>query len=174
MNVEIREATFQQKPLLERLMRSYLKYFAGLAGEDLDRNAIFEYKYIDFYWTDASRHPFLIVVDDQIAGFALVNTHTYLCNEGEARTIAEFFIVEKYRGKGIGKAAAFSLFDRFPGKWEIRQTSANVAGQRFWRRVIGEYTAGNFTETMLDDARWRGPVQCFDNSQKEGIPSESS
>jgi len=172
MKVEIKEATLQQKPLLERLMRSYLQYFAALKGDDLDRDAVFEYKYIDFYWTDASRSAFLIYADDQVAGFALVNCHTYLCDEGEAKAVAEFFILEQHRRKGIGKKAAFTIFDKFPGKWEIRQTSSNVIGQRFWRHVVSEYTRGNFTETILDDERWHGPVQCFDNSPNRDLPSE--
>jgi hypothetical protein len=38
---------------------------------------------------------------------------------------------------------------------------ANVAATAFWRKAIGTYTGGRFTEDVIDDARWCGPVQQF-------------
>jgi hypothetical protein len=46
--------------------------------------------------------------------------------------------------------------------------AANAAAQAFWRKVIGDYTAGRFVELILDDHRWRGPIQTFDNSLMVG------
>jgi hypothetical protein len=40
----------------------------------------------------------------------------------------------------------------------------NVAAQAFWRRVIGDYTAGHYEDIVLDNDNWHGPVQVFDNS----------
>jgi predicted acetyltransferase len=71
--------------------------------------------------------------------------------------------LRKYRRQGIGKRAAFDVFDRFPGKWEIRQIQPNVTAQKFWKNVIGEYTKNRFEETCLDNDSWHGPVQSFDN-----------
>jgi predicted acetyltransferase len=69
--------------------------------------------------------------------------------------------MRKYRQQGVGKRVAFAILDRFPGAWEVRQTETNLPAQAFWRRVISEYTNGNYEETYLRDERWRGPIQSF-------------
>jgi predicted acetyltransferase len=161
--VKVKEALVGDKPVLERLMQLYLYDFSELEGGDLDEEALFEYKYLDSYWTEPGRFPFLIHVSDKIAGFVLVNSRTCLQKQAEAKSIAEFFVMRKYRRQGVGRTVAFRIFDMFPGKWEVGETKRNVGAQRFWRRVIDEYTQGNFTETMLNNKIWRGPIQSFNN-----------
>jgi predicted acetyltransferase len=75
--------------------------------------------------------------------------------------VAEFFVMRKYRRKGIGAACAAQAFDLFPRRWEVRQLAANAAATAFWRRAIHRYSDGRFEEALLDDERWRGPVQSF-------------
>jgi predicted acetyltransferase len=101
-------------------------------------------------------------VDDQLAGFALVCEHSWLGNHG--KMIAEFFVMRKYRGQGVGRAAAYAVFDAFPGHWEVSQLAQNLPAQKFWRQVIGEYTRGKYREVILDNTDWQGPVQMFDNA----------
>jgi predicted acetyltransferase len=113
----------------------------------------------------------LIYANSKIAGFVLVNAYTCLEENAGAKSIAEFFVMRKYRRRGIGKQAAFLVFDMFPGKWEVRQIRSNLDGYRFWKRVIAEYTNNHFTDTFLDDRTWRGSVQSFDNSTR--IPNRT-
>jgi predicted acetyltransferase len=63
----------------------------------------------------------------------------------------------------VGEHVARTLFDRFPGRWEVSELRDNLAAQAFWRRVIGRYTGSAYREVTLDDSRWRGPVQSFDS-----------
>jgi predicted acetyltransferase len=77
--------------------------------------------------------------------------------------IAEFFVLRKYRHCGVGRAAAFAVFDRFPGHWEVSQIAENSPAQQFWRRIIAQYTHGRYQEVLLDNETWHGPVQIFDN-----------
>ena len=165
MIIQIREASGEQKPILERLMQLYLYDFSEIDGEDVNQNGLFDYKYLDSYWNEPGRFPFLIHVNDKIAGFVLVAEYSYLRMQGKCHCIAELFVVRKYRRQGIGKTAASQIFDRFPGRWEVGQITANVAAQGFWRSVIGEYTKGQFTEMALDNEFWQGPIQSFDNSR---------
>jgi predicted acetyltransferase len=44
--------------------------------------------------------------------------------------------MRKYRGRGVGARAAAFLFDRFPGRWTVRQQLANRAATAFWRKAI--------------------------------------
>jgi predicted acetyltransferase len=87
-----------------------------------------------------------------LAGFVLVNRHAFL--PGNEWSIAEFFIIRKYRRQGIGKAVAFYIFDQFRGKWEVREVEANAPAQHFWRKLIAEYTAGHYLETNLNNELW--------------------
>jgi len=164
--VQVKPASIEQKPILARLMQLYLYDLSEVDGRDIDQDGLFEYKYLDSYWSQAERFPFLIYADDKIAGFVLVNSYTHLQERGKAKSIAEFFVLSKYRSQGIAKTAALRIFDAFPGKWEISPLKENVGAQRFWRRAIDEYTNGQFTETALDNERWQGPILSFDSSHK--------
>jgi predicted acetyltransferase len=75
--------------------------------------------------------------------------------------VAELFVLGRYRRHRVGMRAAHLAFDRYPGAWEVRQRSWNTAATAFWRRAIGAYTGGVYTEQVLDDDRWTGPVQTF-------------
>jgi predicted acetyltransferase len=166
MVIQVVEIPTEQKPVLERLMQLYIYEFSESEGFDVNQDGLYEYKGagVDSYWSEPDRHPFLIYVGEQIAGFVLVNCHTCLKENEGARSIAEFFVMRKYRRKAVGKRVAFHLFDKFPGKWEIRQMQTNAAGQAFWRSVIDEYMGDRFSEAVLNDDSWQGPIQSFDNS----------
>jgi predicted acetyltransferase len=145
-------------------MQLYLYDFSEFERFDIGRNGLYENEHLDLYWAEPDRHAFLISVDDQLAGFVLVNSYVCLEENQGAKSIAEFFVMRKYRRQGIGRIAARGIFDMFSGKWEVRQIRSNTAGQLFWRNVIGEYTRGRFVETLLDNDKWKGPAQSFDCS----------
>jgi predicted acetyltransferase len=117
MKIEVSPASIDDKPLIQRMMQFYLYDFSEFGKSDLDSHACFGYSYLDHYWEEKGRHPFIVRVDGKLAGFVLVNKHTYL--PGNEWSIAEFFIMRKYRQKGVGKAVAFYIFEQFRGKWEV-------------------------------------------------------
>ena len=165
MGIQVVEASIEQKPVLHHLMQLYLHDTSEFTGDDADKDGVFTYRYFDEYWHEPGRFPFLVYSDAKLAGFVLVNAYTVLLEPGAGMSIAEFFVMRKYRRRGVGRRAAFRAFDRFPGLWEVREHGDNLAGQQFWRSVIGEYTRGEFSEIVLNDDRWTGPVQTFDNSR---------
>lgn len=73
----------------------------------------------------------------------------------------EFFVLRKYRRRGVGDHVARALFDGRPGRWELGQLAGSTAARAFWRATLGRYTGGDYRETQLATARWRGPVQSF-------------
>ena len=165
MDVIVSEASFDYKPVLHHLMQLYLHDSSEFTGDDTGQDGLFAYRYFDEYWQESERFPFLIYCDAKLAGFVLINSHTFVLKEGAGRSIAEFFVMRKYRRRGVGREAAFRIFDRFPGRWEVRENAANVVGHQFWSSIIAEYTKGDYAETILDAPLWaRGPVQTFDNS----------
>lgn len=107
-------------------------------------------------------YPFIIKVGKKLAGFALVRQ----LDTGAVYEIGEFFILRKYRNKGIGRYVACSIFDAFPGKWRAAQMVGNTPAQAFWRRVINKYTNGNSKESIgFDEAHGiELNVICFNNA----------
>jgi predicted acetyltransferase len=163
MRLSIEPARVDERDTIASLMQLYLYDFSEFDEEEgeVDASGRFPaYPYLDDYWRDPDRHPFLFRVDGRLAGFALIRR---LERPGSEPTwgLAEFFILRRYRRLGLGRQAAITLFDRFPGRWEVGEIHENTAAITFWRRVIAEYTAGRYSEQGTDDPAWRGPVQIF-------------
>ncbi|NGX45982.1 MAG: hypothetical protein K940chlam2_01163 [Chlamydiae bacterium] len=78
-------------------------------------------------------------------------------SNGSYSDICEFYILPDFRERGIGEKFAHAVFNRFPGKWQVRQIEGADAARAFWRKVVGSYTSGNFEEIEFDDPYW-GPV----------------
>ncbi len=163
VEIRISLASFQEKTILRNLMQYYLYEFSELDGVVMNEPGLFDYQYLDHYWTEPGRYPFLVRVDDKLAGFALLRRGTYFPpqeDQTETRMIvAEFFVMMNYRRNGVGTQVALQLFDRFPGRWEIAQIPNNIEG-----RVTGDFCGGDYSEFVLDDSNWEGPLQVFDNS----------
>ena len=156
----ISRVPFEDKSVLRNLLQLYLYDFSEFdqLHNDVDAHGFFGYPYFDQYWTEPARHPFLFQVEGKWAGFALVRQ----INEADGSTVhslAEFFILRKYRGSGFGRQAAFQIFDQFPGKWHVAQLESNRPAQAFWRKVIEDYTRGNYLEFQSE----HGPYQTFDS-----------
>ena len=144
--VEVVAATLADRVVIRHLFQLYEHDFSEFTAEDVDEHGLFGYRYLDHFWTEPDRHPFLIRSNDHVAGFALVRS-------GRPHDMAEFFILRKYRGHGVGLQAARALFAMFPGEWQVRELTANTPATAFWRRAIPV----PFTE----DTNERGPVQHF-------------
>jgi predicted acetyltransferase len=164
MTVLLVPAERSDLPLLGNLFQFYCYDFAEILGGRVGADGCFVTPPLEPYWEDSWRHPFLVRVHAELAGFALVQRRSRITGDTETWDVAEFFVMRPYRRKGVGSQAAVDLFDRFRGRWEVRQIHANVAATHFWRAVIAHYTGGRYTELTYDDDRWRGPVQAFDNS----------
>jgi predicted acetyltransferase len=129
LDIEIESVSYRDKGALRQIVELYVYDCSEFVGSDVDEHGTFGYRYLDHYWTEPDRHPFFIRVDGHIAGFALVRA-------GDPHDMAEFFVMRKYRRTGVGVAAARMVFERFPGAWQVRQESDNVAAAPFWRVAI--------------------------------------
>ena len=157
--VTIVEADRADAPVLRRLIELYLYDASRLDGRPIGPHGEYGYRYLDHYWIEPGRYPYLLRVGGHWAGFALVNRHSPLGED--AWSMAEFFVMAAYRRRGIGGRVARWLFDRHTGTWHVAETRENVAAQAFWRRVIDRYSEGRIREVRLHDERWHGPVQIF-------------
>ena len=72
MEFELVAATEDDKPVLRRLVELYRYDFSEFDQADVDVHGEYGYRYLDHYWTEGSRAPFLFRVNGRWAGFALV------------------------------------------------------------------------------------------------------
>ena len=154
MDVALQPIAYSDKPVLRRMLELYLYDFSEFTGDDLDEHGEFGYRYLDHYWAPGAgeqRFPFFVRVEGKLAGFALVRLR-----DGRY-SMAEFFVMRKYRRGGVGARAARDVFARFPGQWKVAQLPTNLPAQAFWRTVIGDVTGGVYTEHVEAD----GVVQEF-------------
>lgn len=128
--MELISVSFEQKIIMRNLM------------ELVNEFGLYDYKYLDHYWTDERRHPFFVVHSGKLAGFVLVRE----INEGTF-SIAEFFILRKYQGQGLGRQAATTVFKKFKGIWVVAWLEKNLPAQAFWIKTIEAYSGDNFTKT---------------------------
>ena len=167
MNIEVVPASVDDKPVLRQMMELYLYDFSEFADTDLNEHGYFDYSHLDHYWVESNRHPFLIRVNSKLAGFVLVHQNTYFFDS--KYMLSEFFILRKYRKKGVGRKVAFHIFDLYCGSWEIYQPHINLIAKKFWKTIIEAYTAGKYTETVMEDGGWAGIMRRFDNSNNSNL-----
>jgi predicted acetyltransferase len=159
MEVDLIPIELDQKPILINLMQKYVHDMSEFTGYDVNDDGLYDLgPHFDPYWEDPTRHPFFVRHDGGLAGFALVFE-----DEPSCFTVAEFFILRKFRRVGTGTAAAKLLFQRFKGCWRVAQDEKNTQAQAFWRKVIAQVSGGDFQEDWSAQ-KPRGPMQTFNSS----------
>lgn len=138
MNVELKQIGYEDKLILQNLMELYQYDFSEFNQTNVNRHGLFSYKYLDNYWTEKGRYAFFITVGDALAGFVLVR------QSGGEHEIAEFFVMRKFRSRGLGQKAARKVFEMFRGDWRVSQELENLPAQTFWRKVIEQYAKGSY------------------------------
>ncbi len=142
MDITLHLMSVDEKALLIRLMELYSYEFSVYSNNDVNEYGYYGYDYIDDYWNEKGRFPYLIRANGKIAGFVLICPHCDYRKEADARCFGEFFVMLKYRRMGIGKQAAIQLFDMYRGAWEVCYWKNNIPAGLFWKKVVEEYTNG--------------------------------
>ena len=161
MQVSVHPLEADQVPVLRNLCQFYAYDFAELAGWDVPASGRFDDDIVEGCEPGGARHAFLLRVDGALAGFAIVDSCSCLDGDPAVFDMAEFFVARRYRRRGVGAAAAAAVLARFPGRWEIRQTTSNPGATAFWREVARRVATAGFDEVVVDSPAWRGPVQRF-------------
>jgi len=129
MAVTLREAQLDDRPVLERLLADYLFEFDGRTEP---------YPYLDAYWEEPERRPFLIEADGEIVGLCLIR------RRADGWGIAEFSVTPAQRRGGVGALAVEELATRARSEGatylEAKVHPDNHPALQFWLAV-------GFTET---------------------------
>ena len=156
MTVTLRDAhaTVGDRRWIEGVYRDYLDDLAPDATgvfPTLSEIGYAEPDQLALWFADATASVVTLLWQQQPVGFAMVAMARGGISAGTARKpyrMTEFFIARAYRRRGLGRQAARLLLDRFAGHWEISQYQTNQPAVQFWRRIIAQYTAGQYRERI--------------------------
>ncbi len=146
--VTLERATRDQAPLLSNLLELYCHDLSEIFPIDVGPDGRFGYAKLPLYWSEPEvRFPFLIKRGADVAGFALVTRGSPATDDPTDLDVAEFFVLRRHRRAGVGRQAAFALWEGVPGRWVVRVSEANRAGVPFWGEVVRAYSRGACSES---------------------------
>lgn len=147
--LELIVASQSDRSTISNLIQLYLYDMASDVPFPVGKDGTYEYAMLEDFW----EHPYLFMVDGNLAGFALVISHCPITTISPCWFMAEFFVLRPYRRQGIGRNVFGALKDRHPGLWHIATTSHNHPAERFWSSVTSS-TACATTRASFDDMNW--------------------
>lgn len=166
--IDITKATAANREQFANLFQFYFYDFSEMLGFSVREDGRFGLPDLDAFFAEPWRHVFLLRVDGELAGFAIVDEVGRSGPDAEDLiNMDQFFVMRKFRGQGIGAWFAVQLFDRFRGRWRVSEVAQNPGARVFWRKVIGRYTGGNFIETAWQTETDNGTAQYFRNDSTE-------
>lgn len=172
MPISIREAKSSQQDR-DWIEQAYGEYLADLSAghtgvfPSLTVTGHSSAEFVQGWFRDERSVAFVILREDRNAGFALVQREAAAGDRARHYRLSEFFVRQPFLRLGVGRGAALLLFARFVGEWTIAEQARNSVAVRFWRRVVAEYTQGDFRER-----RAHGEVEhLFSNAR--AVPASS-
>ena len=150
MDIRLVEAPESQSGVIGTLLQEYLRQLSAFTEMRTDEQGSFPYPYLNLYWEEPGRIPYMIEVDGLTAGFALIREVINECASPHM-SIAEFYIVPAYQRKGVGKKVFSMIIGLHQGNWQLSVYRNNQAGLLFWRHVFKEYALDTFEEDGSGD-----------------------
>lgn len=144
MNIELRRIKDNEKEIVYNLFNYYLYDMSEYTGWGIDSfgKIDFDISILDSYWKEDDHYPYFIICDSEIAGFSLLRKDP---SDKSFYDIGQFFVLRKFKGKGVGRKAFELSVSKYPGKWLTRVLTENKGAMYFWLKVISQITSGNYS-----------------------------
>ena len=137
-DIQVVQAEMKDLPVVQNMGRFYLydvsRYCGSGTGWEIPNDGLYECFSFRHYFLEPTCYPYLIKVKGELAGFVMVDQDGV--TDDITFCIAEFFILAKFQGRGVGKVAVQTLWAQSPGRWEVRVLPDNTPALTFWRGVI--------------------------------------
>ena len=146
-------------PESDALLRNLFEHYCHDMSEwfDLDTGADGSYSYdTSSVWAEG-HEAYVTKIGDSIAGFALIGPGADWPGGIGAKDVHEFFVMRKFRRRGVGQRMATLLWNEHPGDWLVRVFEANGPAVLFWRTAISLYCLGSYHEEqrVIGGRSWR-------------------
>ena len=126
------------------LTQPYEQEFAPLTGASPDSSGHYPLS-TDI---DANHPGFLYLHQGKAVGFIVVQTNELPYD------VCEIFVTKAARELGVARKLAFYTFNQYPGAWTVKELINAKKSRAFWLKILTEYTAQNFEETLYEDPKW--------------------
>jgi predicted acetyltransferase len=146
-------------PEADVLLRNLFEHYCHDMSEwfDFDSGADGSYSHdMASVWA-RGYEAYLAKVGSSIAGFALIGSGIDWLGDIGARDVHEFFVMRRFRRRGVGQRMATLIWNEYPGEWLVRVFEANAPAVLFWRDAISGYSPGSYREEhrIVDGRPWR-------------------
>ena len=163
--VSLERAAPSQQETLANLVQLYIHDFSEFLTAQRKLAVEEDGRFTDLlrlneYWSEPDRSVWFIRAGGQLAGFALLNTHSH-CDRPVDFNMGEFFVMRTFRRDGVGARAAIDLIQMHPGQWEIAVSVRNPPALAFWPRVIASADVRDVETLQGDGKQWTGPIARF-------------
>lgn len=136
---------------MEEMRKMFNEYLTELSQFDpdikFDENGVPIYAWFDCYWEAKSRYPFYFIVDDNIAGLAMIRELENMCYD-----FAEFYVAPEYRKDGNAIWFASEIIKLFEGQFTFSTRFTNTRAIKFWNKFAKMYENNSY----VDGDIWRG------------------
>ncbi|MTI71357.1 MAG: GNAT family N-acetyltransferase [Firmicutes bacterium] len=134
-DITIDIADLREKSVIKNLYNLYLHDLSQFTDDnDIDENGVFIWDSEELYWEKNSLYPLIVKYKDKVIGFLLLSEPPYV-KEGCDYCIQEFFILRKYREKGLGREVINILFKKYKGRYSLLVLENNKKALKFWRNT---------------------------------------
>ncbi len=139
MNISLSEIRKKDQLTFKNIYQFYLYDLSKYTYDDLDELAMFLDESTDLYLEEDQLLPFFIKLEGQTIGFILLESGDFTPSFHIDYSIAEFFILNKFRNKDYGLRALEKLFEKYPGRYVLGQLSNNIAAIKFWEKAFKHF-----------------------------------
>ena len=134
---------------MEEMRKYFYKYLTELSEFDpdikFDEKGQPIYKWFDCYWDDKDRYPIYLIIDNRIAGLAMIRELDNMVYD-----FAEFYVLPEFRQNGNALWFATEITNLFDGQFVFSTRFTNPRAIRFWGKF-----ADSFNGEFDDDEIWR-------------------
>jgi len=136
-----------RKEEMRKLLFNYLTELSEFDPDiKFDDNNLPIYRWFDCYWEDKDRFPLYLIIDNTVAGIAMIRELDSLVYD-----FAEFYVCPEFRKDGNAIWFATEIANLFEGQFVFSTRFTNQRAIKFWTKFANQYNKNEY----FDDDLWR-------------------
>ena len=144
---KIELVSIRKKIEMKKVFNDYLTELSQFDPEvHFDEKGSPVYKWFDCYWTDKTRFPFYLLIDNKVAGFAMIREIGVMSYD-----FAEFYVCPEFRKNDNAIWFAKEIANLFDGQFSFSTRFTNPRAIKFWGKFASLFENASFH----DDEIWR-------------------